>query len=139
MSGDEATERQDALRPYAQSAIQTEILNGIAGMIYSQIPYGEEAPFSFQVASQQVIIRRDTVPPGQPIQPWRLPWFSFTIFNDGPNPVYMAVNSEYPETNTPLNPGNFLSVDFKKKDSIKQVILNCTQGNVANVRIFAMR
>jgi hypothetical protein len=122
-----------------EEVIQTEVLKDIAGMIYGEIPHGEIYPYTFPITSQQTVLRPDAVPSSLRGQAWRMPWLSFTIFNDGPGPVFMSVNKEFSEQVTPLNPGNFLSVDFKKKDAIRQVILACSPGSTASVRIFAVR
>lgn len=68
------------------------------------------------------------------------PWRSFTVFNNGLNPVYMDVNRAYNAQNhtTPLNIGESLLVDYHAP-RIERLFLSCLAGQNCVVRIFASR
>jgi hypothetical protein len=66
-----------------------------------------------------------------------MPWRSFDIYVDGPDPVYMAVN-EVPVGKAPLNAGESLKVDMKKR-KISKIILYCAAGKQSSARIFALK
>ena len=65
------------------------------------------------------------------------PWLTATIFNDGPDSVYVSVNDgEQGE----LKAGESLRIDFEKsKRKIEVIHLICSKGKTASVRIFAKR
>ena len=65
------------------------------------------------------------------------PWMTASIFNDGPDPVYISVNDgDHGE----LKAGESLRVDFEKsRRKIEVVHLICSEGKNASVRIFAKR
>lgn len=66
------------------------------------------------------------------------PWYSCTIFNDGPNPVYIDVNRDNNAVNlvTPLNNGENLVVDYEQP-KIDFLYFGVVAGQTANVRVFA--
>jgi len=66
------------------------------------------------------------------------PWFSFTLFNDGPNDVYVYVNDYKPVRETPLRSGDSINIDMQQP-LIEKIILICNPGETASVRIFAKR
>jgi hypothetical protein len=66
-----------------------------------------------------------------------MPWRSFHIYVDGPDPVYMGVNEEAVRK-APLNKGESLAVDFKKSE-ISKIVLYCGSGQESSVRIFALK
>jgi len=65
------------------------------------------------------------------------PWYSATIFNDGPNPVYPDVNRDNNARNliTPLNMGDQMTMDFEQP-KIKVLFMRCAVGQTANIRLF---
>lgn len=65
-------------------------------------------------------------------------WYSFTVFNDGPNPVYVDVNKDQNARLlvAPLNMGENLAVNFDKP-RVKFLYAACAVGQTANIRIFA--
>lgn len=65
-----------------------------------------------------------------------MPWRAFTLFNDGPNPVYVPVNEEAYVNRQPIRAGEQLRVDMKKR-IIEKIVLYCDPGNVAFIRLFA--
>jgi len=64
-------------------------------------------------------------------------WYSCTIFNDGPNPVYPDVNRDNNARNlvTPLNATENLVIDFEQP-KIKYLYMRCAAGQTAAVRVF---
>lgn len=63
-------------------------------------------------------------------------WFSYTIFNDGPSPVYISINkkpSPGKKLEAPLNKGEILSADLGNP-VIKSIWLKC-ETDSASVRI----
>jgi len=65
-------------------------------------------------------------------------WYSCTIFNDGPNPVYIDVNRDDNARNlvTPLNATENLVVDYEQP-KIRLLFMRCAPGQTASVRVFA--
>lgn len=64
-------------------------------------------------------------------------WFSFDLYNDGPDPVYVQVNRHTAKT-TPLNKGESLKENCKAP-VIERIFLETDSGKTASVRIFAKR
>lgn len=64
-------------------------------------------------------------------------WFSFDLYNDGPDPVYVQVNRHTAKT-TPLNSGESLKENCKAP-VIKRIFLETDSGKTASVRIFGKR
>jgi len=65
------------------------------------------------------------------------PIHDFSIFNDGPNDVYLMVNDS-PVSKTPVKSTESLHVDMKAK-KIYRIIVYCSSGDTAIVRIHALR
>ncbi len=67
------------------------------------------------------------------------PWFAFTLFNDGPDPVYMNVNRVTPinPVTPPLNKGESLTVDMKTA-KIEKLFFQTVAGQTANIRLFVV-
>jgi hypothetical protein len=65
-------------------------------------------------------------------------WYGVTVFNDGPNPVYMDVNRTYNAVNftTPLNPGEHLNFDYDQP-VIVRLYFQCLAAQSTSVRLFA--
>jgi hypothetical protein len=71
-----------------------------------------------------------------------MPWKSVVLANDGPQPIFVAINKDYFDP-VPLNPGQDLPVDMGR-DMITQVLLTTTNpegggGGSASVRLFAIK
>lgn len=67
-----------------------------------------------------------------------LQWASFDLNNNGPDPVYVIVNTwNWPEA--PLPVGLSIHVDFKGRAKIQKVWLKCDAGKRANVSIFVTK
>lgn len=131
-------------RPYVAQIIQTQLLNDIAGILYEQLATMKDAlpdlmkKYSFEITDSILEINSDKLP--------SLPWISFTLFNDGADPVHVYVNeygkeeSQYisPEPTDPtIGSGDSMVVDMKAS-KIRKLILFCDNGKTATVRIFAM-
>jgi len=67
-----------------------------------------------------------------------LNWISCSVFNKGPNDVYVSVNKWiWPEA--PLSVGQTMNFDFSKKKAIKKIFLKCDDGGTATIHIHAMK
>lgn len=66
-------------------------------------------------------------------------WFGFTIYNDGPDPVYADTNRLLPiNPHTPnISPGENLIVRMQTA-AIQRLYLQTLTGQTANVRIWAI-
>lgn len=129
-------------RPYAIQMMQLQILYDIASILedisetnaqhYSEfkatIPEGEVEPIALNVTAQVTHLRKQDYP--------TMPWISMTVFNDGPNPVFIGV--PYRPVEAPLVMGEQLAINMVER-KIKKVLLVCGPGNVAAVRIYALR
>uniref|UniRef100_A0A6M3LSR7 Uncharacterized protein n=1 Tax=viral metagenome TaxID=1070528 RepID=A0A6M3LSR7_9ZZZZ len=138
-------------RPYVLQQIQMQILYDIAGLQESThdlieelverttrfhgsweetIPVGKFKPLTIPVT--------DSITELSPLNVSTMPWMAFTIYNDGPDPVFMMVNEEFIQDVTPLNVGENVTVDMKKRQIVK-IFLHCALGLTTSVRIFALR
>jgi len=131
-------------RPYVVQMIQTQILYDIAGMLedlgktlidfhqdYQQtIPKGMLLPIELTITDKLTVIDRNT-------PRMNIPWMTFDIFNDGPDPVYIAVNKNYIEWIAPISIDESLTVNMRKTQ-VEKVLLQCKKGKKANVRIYAL-
>lgn len=68
----------------------------------------------------------------------KIPWTSFDMNNNGPDPVYFCVN-EWRDPQAPLMPGKSINVDMKKQGAIKKVYLKCDQGKTANISFYIIK
>lgn len=67
-----------------------------------------------------------------------LDWYSFTLFNDGPDPIYIECNERI-FSETPIKKGESLIVESERRSGIKWIILFCDKDKEAKVRIQALR
>ena len=67
-----------------------------------------------------------------------LPWTSFDMDNNGPDPVYFCVNQWY-SPQAPIQPGGTIHVDLKRRGSIKKVFLKCDSGQSSNVSFYIIK
>ena len=68
------------------------------------------------------------------------PWCRVSLFNDGPNSVYVGVNSESILDRGEVRNGEPLIVDFENsKKKIDFLYLICLPGETASVRTFTKR
>lgn len=62
------------------------------------------------------------------------PWSSFSLYNAGPNSVYCCVN-DWEGAEAPILVGQSVDYDFKRRGSIKKVLLKCDTGNTTSVNL----
>jgi len=63
------------------------------------------------------------------------PLFSITLYNDGPDQVYVSIN--FHQKTTPLKPGEMLSIDLRSP-KIERIYLDVDEGKIAIVRGFGL-
>ena len=67
-----------------------------------------------------------------------LNWTSCNIINNGPNNLYVAVNSwKFPVA--PIAPGQTMSVDLEARNAIKKLFFRCDRSETANALIHAVK
>ncbi len=109
------------------------ILTEIKKEIQDQVPEGEALDKSVSVTSAISEVY-DTDYEAQK----GLNWMSCSVFNKGPDDVYISVNKwKWPEA--PLSVGQTMNFDFSKKKAIKKIFLKCDDGNTSNIDIHAMK
>ncbi len=94
------------------------------------IPVGKFKPLTISVT--------DSITELSPLNVPTMPWMTFTIYNDGPNPVFIMVNEEFIQEVTPLNSGENITVNMKKRQ-IAKIFLHCAPGLTTSIRIFSLR
>jgi len=65
-------------------------------------------------------------------------WYSFSAVNDGPDPVYIGVNT-YPEMEVPINKKESYDCPMNKRGSIRTIYLVCGKGKSATVRLYGVK
>lgn len=120
-------------RPYVIQILQTQLLYDIAGMIDElKTEFKATVPEGFVMNYELTVVNEYTIEA-------RKPFFSFTLINDGPDPVYYFVNKRLPaQVETPVLMGEHSDVDFRK-GVVWKIILYCPPGDTASVRIKALR
>lgn len=114
-------------------AVQTILLDEIAGrlldihdMLKDMVADGVDDTFSIEASDEKIQVVS--------LQPW----LSVSIFNDGPDGIYLLVNREERKAYEPkLYAGENTSIDAKKH-SIRQLFIFCDEGETASVRIRAL-
>jgi hypothetical protein len=123
-------------RSHALLAVQTQILYDVAGMLEEVLetlrnalarPRGLIFPVKVLVDKLTVIDFVGGLP--------HTPLFSITVYNDGPDEVYVSVN-EYQRV-APLKPGESLAIDCHAP-SIERLYLDVDEGKKAAVRAFGL-
>jgi len=113
----------------AVKSIETvEILTEILETLKATIPDGIVKPMEVSVTDEWASIKWSPQ-----ISP--RPWFSFYMINDGPDPVYFAVNEKVLERRVPIKAGEDVTVDMESP-KIRSVYLICDEGKKATVRIW---
>ena len=118
--------RQVTLKPVDN----TVILKSIDKNIEKQLPWGEVTDEHLNI-TDTIYMLYDERERG-------LHWSSFSLTNEGPNPVYICVN-KWKQPLAPLPVGRSISVDLKQRDSINKIYLKCDTGNNASVNIHAIK
>lgn len=120
-------------RPYAQQAIQSQVMMDMAGFL--------ESLLEVQLAGIPEVVRQyeqsvtDAVTQLDATSISTMPWITFTLYNDGPDPVYVQVN-EQRALKAPLRANEQIKYNMKHS-AIRRVYLQCVTGGTADVRIFA--
>lgn len=65
-----------------------------------------------------------------------MPWISFSLFNDGPDAIYISVNEDVADMDTPINKGEPFQADMGKR-KIDKVLIVCAAGGHSSVRLYA--
>ena len=117
--------RPDVLQAVVQLAILGQ-LSKIRKSLEKEEFQGEIDPRTFSASDQlQWVDLIDRHP--------NTPWATATFFNDGPDPVYIALNNAL--NWTPINSGETLVPDFTKADErISLIYYKCDAGKTASVR-----
>ncbi len=105
-------------------------MSAIHETIKSKIPEGFSDTLSKTVGDGLLDLRGENVP--------SMPWMSFSLFNDGPNSVNVIIN-EHAMEKAPVEKGEVLNADFIAKGMVHRIWLYCEKGQVANVRIYALK
>lgn len=115
------------------SVVQTILLDEIAGKLGVMLDRMQEA-------EQGGMLHPMTLAVTNVLQEWICSpnWYSVTIINDGPNPVYIDVNREANAQNltTPLNITENVVINYNKP-RIETLYLRCQPLQTAGVRLFA--
>jgi len=115
------------------SVIQTILLDEIAGKLGVMLDRMQEA-------EQGGMLHPMTRTVTNVLQEWICTphWYSVTIINDGPNPVYVDVNRQDNAINlvTPLNITENVVINYNKP-KIETLYLRCQPAQTATVRMFA--
>jgi len=62
----------------------------------------------------------------------KMPWTSFDLTNNGPSPLYFAIN-QWNDSQAPIPVGQSIpNLTFGKRDAIKKVFLKCDPGQRTN-------
>lgn len=131
-------------RPYALSMIMMQIAYDQASLLEElverlgrfqasweeTIPVGKFRPFTLAVTDAITELKPENTP--------TMPWIAFTIYNDGPDAVFLVVNEDFVQERTPLNSGENVTVNLTKR-KVERVVLKCATGLTASVRIFAIK
>lgn len=109
------------------------LLDEIAGKLGVMLDRMQEAEQGGMLQSMTLIITNV-------LQEWLCTphWYSVTVINDGPNPVYIDVNRDANAVNlvTPLNVTENVVINFNKS-RIEKIFLRCLPAQTATVRMFA--
>jgi hypothetical protein len=119
-------------RPYALSVLQTQILYDMASMLEEVIklltkPKGKVYPIKITVEKMTILDFINGYP--------HTPLFSITVYNDGPDDVYIGVNDH--QDHTELKFGENLNIEFTAP-KIERLIFDVGDGKKANIRGFGV-
>jgi hypothetical protein len=119
-------------RPYAILVMQTQMLYDIASMLEEVVgllskPKGRVYPIKVTVERTTILDFVNEYP--------HTPLFSVTVYNDGPNEVYIGINGYQKQTD--LKYGENLSIEFTAP-KIEKIIFDVGEGKRANIRGFGV-
>lgn len=117
-------------------AAQLIMLDEIAGLLHDQLQRMEEA-------EAEGVIDQISLPITPAIYELIIkpPWYSFSLVNDGPAPVFIDVNRDMNAVNfnTPVNLNQTIVVNFEKPRIRTIYLATQPPAPLANVRIFGSR
>ena len=115
-------------------ALQTILLDEISGKLSDLKETIELGYTSGEMENTTIVVGTD----GYMLRPTS-PLFSVSIFNDGPNPVYLSINYSRKITSAdpPLNVGESIDIQ-KKKAQIERIYFQTLVGQ-ATLRLFGGR
>ena len=141
---EEQLERLAKIDPDVLALMRTQSLGKIVGLMEELVEGQNALRSDFEAFLESELWTRYEIPVTgvlielEPPNIPTMPWTKFTIFNDGPDDLYMAVNEDLNNHTAPLRAGESLPVD-KKKPQIRIVNLQCIAGETTTVRIFAQK
>jgi len=94
----------------------------------STIPEGKVEPIELSITEELTVLTPEVYR--------TMPWRSFDLWVDGPDPVYIGVNEESINEKAPLSKGEHLEVNMQKP-LVQKIILFCQKGKTSSVRIYA--
>jgi hypothetical protein len=115
--------------------LQTALLDEIAERLYALQRFQEEERAEGIVEPIEPISVNEE--PRRVVAPVK-PWFSVNVVNDGPNDVYVMVNTEKSFDWHRVPKGESYRVDMKR-GIIKDLLLKCEAGKTASVRVVGAR
>lgn len=133
---DKAREEIGRIKAPIDTALLDEIARGIRQLnkkMEAQVPEGIKDEATVAVAgSIAVFMRPNSTDP---------PWFRATIFNDGPDPVYVFLNTvEIPSQRyAPLNAGDSMEIDTVEAKIQSLAFANLNDTETSSVRIQLLR
>jgi len=126
-------------RPYVLEVMQSQMLYDIAGMLeeaverLANIEALLERPKGFVYPIKQTV---DKITILDFVKHWpNTLLFGITLFNDGPDEIYVGVNEH--QTMTPLNTGEDLRIEYTSP-RIRRLYLDVEKGKKANIRGFGI-
>jgi hypothetical protein len=128
----EFTAERRRLRP---DVLQTALLDEIAERLYALQRFQEEERAEGVVEPIEPISVNEE--PRRVVAPLK-PWFSVNVVNDGPDDVYVMVNTEKSFDWHRVPQGESYRVDMKR-GIIKDLLLKCEAGKTASVRLVGSR
>jgi len=138
MSGDEAEALEELKRLKApiDTILLDDIARGISNLekiMRAQVPQG--------IKDEAVVTVHGKIP--VPIRPTSTvpPWFRATIYNDGPDPVYVMLNAAKAEPlrRAPLNSGDRIDIDTTEA-KINELYFCCTNDSEdASLRVHLLK
>jgi hypothetical protein len=115
--------------------LQAALLDEIAERLYTMQRFQEEERAEGVVEPIEPISVNEE--PRRVIAPLK-PWFSVNVVNDGPDDVYVLVNTEKSFDWHRVPKGESYRVDMKR-GIIKDLLLKCEAGKTASVRLVGAR
>jgi len=103
-----------------------ERLEAVEEAVRETVPEGIVVPRTISVVERETVDFRTE------------PLFSFSLYNDGDDDVYVG-GSTYPEEEVPVKKKESYDCPIRKRGSIKMIYLVCGKGKSTSVRIYGVR